>query len=134
MRETGFIAQQQEWGDTMSLTGTFRVDVEELGSISRKLDESVEGMRFVSRRMDRATAAALGHDSLDSACATFQARWAYGIGQITELANAVRGSVEATADSYHACETGIQQAFAAGSRALATPPSATAAAETSVFG
>ncbi len=119
------------------MPGTFKVDVHELGSISRKLEQSVTGMRTVTRKMDQATAGQLGHDSLDSACSDFQSKWKYGIGQIAELANSIRGSIDATAESYRACEAGIQQAFAKGSEGAAPASSPAHSASTSasrVFG
>lgn len=119
------------------LPGTFKVDVHELGYISRKLDESVTGMQTVTRKMDQATARQLGHDSLDSACSDFQSKWKYGIGQIAGLANSIRGSIDATAESYRQCEAGIQQAFSKGHDGGAPASSATHSAPTStsrVFG
>lgn len=117
----------------MSMPGTFQVDVHELSGISQKLDESVSGMRTVTGRMDEATAGQLGHESLDSACADFQSKWKYGIGQVSELANAVRGSIDATAESYRTCEAGIQQAFARGQHSDASTVSSSSS-QASVFG
>lgn len=115
----------------MPLSGTFRVDIEELGRISRKLDESVTGMRTVTQKMDHATAGQLGHESLDSACEDFQSKWKYGIGQITKLAGSIRGSIDATAHSYRTCEMGIQQALSKGMESGSPGPSHSSPASSS---
>ncbi|GAB7032638.1 hypothetical protein JCM4914_40990 [Streptomyces platensis subsp. malvinus] len=121
----------------MSLPGTFQVDIEELGRISRKLDESVAGMHTVTQRMDQATTGQLGHESLDSACGEFQTKWNYGIGQIAKLANSIRGSIDATAHSYRTCEMGIQQALSKGTESGApgsSPAPSTSSSTSAVFG
>lgn len=121
----------------MSLPGTFRVDIEELGRISRKLDESVTGMRTVTQKMDQATAGQLGHKCLDSTCEDFQSKWKYGIDQISKLADSIRGSIDATAHSYRTCEMGIQQALSKGMESGSPDPSQSSppsSSTSSVFG
>ena len=118
----------------MSLPGTFRVDIEELGRISQRLDEGITGMHTAMQKMNQATADQLGHESLDSACADFQSKWNYGIGQIAKLATSIRGSIDATAHSYRTCEMGIQQALSKGTESGSVASSRASSSKSSAFG
>lgn len=96
---------------TASLPGTFRVDAEELGSLSGRLDSCTSHMRSAGYRMEQASVDGLGHAGLESACSGFRDSWEYGIDQLAKLTDAIRGGLDQTAKNYSATDAAIERMF-----------------------
>ncbi|MGW1378120.1 WXG100 family type VII secretion target [Streptomyces sp. NPDC002446] len=98
----------------MSGSGGFKADVEELSSLSARLERCTESMTHASGDLHSATFSELGSDPIDRAGAKFKNSWEYGISQISEITKAIRQDLHATARAYHETDNAVRQAFAKG--------------------
>ncbi|MEU9121331.1 hypothetical protein AB0C96_16010 [Streptomyces sp. NPDC048506] len=98
----------------MSGSGEFTVDVEELASLSTRLDRCTESMRYASGDLRSATVGDLGNGQIDEAGADFKSAWEFGISQIAAVTDAIREGLQVTARAYHETDSALQQAFAKG--------------------
>ncbi|MFF4601739.1 hypothetical protein ACFY12_03130 [Streptomyces sp. NPDC001339] len=100
----------------MSGSGGFKADVEELNSLSTRLERCTESMKHASGDLRSATFSELGSSDIDRAGAKFKNSWEYGISQISEVTESVQQGLQATARAYHETDSAVQQAFAKGHR------------------
>ncbi|MGV4926604.1 hypothetical protein K2224_34055 (plasmid) [Streptomyces sp. BHT-5-2] len=100
----------------MSNSGEFTVDVEELGSLSTRLQRCTESMKYASGDLRSATVSDLGNGEIDKAGAEFKSSWEYGIDQITQLTDAIKQGLQTTAQAYNETDSAVQQALAKGTR------------------
>ncbi|MEK2479602.1 hypothetical protein [Streptomyces noursei] len=104
----------------MAISDGFQADVDELGSLSRKLLQSAESMGRASRSLQQASVNGLGNADIDESASDFRDLWDYGIGQIIKTQVALHEGLEATAQAYHETDTAIQEALSKGQRAEAS--------------
>ncbi|MFG2223782.1 WXG100 family type VII secretion target [Streptomyces sp. NPDC048644] len=95
-------------------SGEFTVDVEELGSLSTRLDRCTESMKHAGSDLRSASVGDLGNGQIDKAGAQFKSSWEYGISQIAEITDAIRQGLQVTARAYNDTDSAISQAFAKG--------------------
>lgn len=98
----------------MSGSGGFKADVEELSSLSTRLERCTESMTQASGDLRSATFSELGSDPIDRAGAKFKNSWEYGISQISEITEAIQQGLRTTARAYNETDDAIQQAFTKG--------------------
>ncbi|MGW8551594.1 hypothetical protein [Streptomyces tubercidicus] len=98
----------------MSGSGEFAVDIEELGTLSTRLDRCTESMKHASGELRSASVGDLGNGQIDEAGADFKSAWEYGISQIAGITDAIREGLQVTARAYHETDGAIQQALAKG--------------------
>ncbi|MEW9521242.1 hypothetical protein [Streptomyces tubercidicus] len=92
----------------------FKADLQELGLLARKLDQSAESMRRASQNLKSASIRDLGNISIDESAADFKESWEYGIEQIAKMSGALREGLHATARAYSETDSAIQQALSKG--------------------
>jgi sRNA-binding protein len=92
------------------------VDTDILGTVARRLTDSVEVARQIRDDRDSlsAYADAAGHDQLREAIRSFLDRWAYGCGCLVEDANQVADRLGRTATVYAETEATIAEAASGG--------------------
>ncbi|WP_043265886.1 hypothetical protein [Streptomyces sp. CT34] len=116
----------------MSSSGEFTVDVEELSSLSTRLELCTESMKKASSDLRSATFSDLGSSPIDRAGADFKNSWEYGISQIAEITDAIHQGMQTTARAYNETDSAIHQALAKGHDQSGGP--AAADAQASPFG
>ncbi|WP_411141212.1 hypothetical protein [Streptomyces sp. x-80] len=100
----------------MSGSGEFNADVEELGSLSMRLERCTESMKRAGSNLRNASVGGLGNSRIDKAGADFKSSWEFGISQIAEVTHAIREGLQVTARAYNETDSAVQQAFAKGQR------------------
>ncbi|MFJ6216494.1 WXG100 family type VII secretion target [Streptomyces sp. NPDC092296] len=88
--------------------GTFRVEADELGQVSRELGEATGSMGGAMQALHKADPKVTGHLALDSACAGFSDHWKYGLKQLNEALRAIGDGLDATVRSYRQTDDAIR--------------------------
>ncbi|MFF0018128.1 hypothetical protein [Streptomyces sp. NPDC005374] len=104
------------------------MDAEELNGLATKLGDCTSEMRAAGYRLEQASVEDMGHEAVEFACGSFRHSWEYGIKQLSELTDSIRGGLQATAQAYSQTDFAVQKAM--------TPATASnsPAAESSPFG
>ena len=90
----------------------FKVDVDDLQSFEKTLDQAHSSLEEVRKQLREVTAGGIGTKELDEACNEFQDHWSYGSEQIAEQTKKLKEAVGKTAENYKEVETALEKAFA----------------------
>jgi hypothetical protein len=106
----------------MWMSGGFRVDLDQMGSLITTLQQAKDRMTSANKALGESSPSDMGSRDIDSAGAEFQDRWKYGIGKIAEFSGTVTEGLTKAKDIYAEMETKLADALAQGQGAQPSPP------------
>ncbi|WP_411138058.1 hypothetical protein [Streptomyces sp. C10] len=89
----------------------FRIDVDRMKGLLRKLGECDERMREASKRLKSVGPKGLGTDGLDDSCDEFQSQWEDGITRIAKSSKNIHEQLLLTLEAYTAADDGNAKSF-----------------------
>ncbi|MCX4751510.1 hypothetical protein OG455_39435 [Kitasatospora sp. NBC_01287] len=87
--------------------GRFVVDLPDLERLAKELDSAKAELDSALKAMGGADPAGLGMTELDSACAHFQSRWGYGLGELGKDAQALHDGLAKVLKNYGRTEADL---------------------------
>ncbi|QKW18122.1 hypothetical protein HUT16_02750 [Kitasatospora sp. NA04385] len=92
--------------------GTFQVEVDELGLVSKELAEANNSMGGAMHALGRTSPQVTGHRALDGACASFAEDWKYGLKQLNETLHAISEGLDVTVRAYRETDELVRRVMA----------------------
>ncbi|WP_030462045.1 WXG100 family type VII secretion target [Kitasatospora sp. NRRL B-11411] len=92
--------------------GTFRVEVDELGRVSKELAEATGSMGGALHALGRTSPQVTGQRELDGACAAFADDWKYGLKQLNETLHAISEGLDVTVRAYRETDETVRRVMA----------------------